>query len=39
VNSGPFLVTSFYIDDTFPRFIDVFLAVCKIEEVMFDVEY
>jgi hypothetical protein len=39
VNSGPFLVTSFYIDGTFPRFVDVVFPGWKIEEVMFDTEY
>jgi hypothetical protein len=38
VNSGTFLVTSFYNDGTFQRFIDVVFAGWKIEEVMFDAE-
>jgi hypothetical protein len=38
VNSGPFLVTSFYIDGTFPCFIDAVFVGWKIEEIMFDAE-
>jgi len=39
VNCGPFLITSFYIDRTFPCFIDVVFAGLKIEEVTLDAEY
>ena len=34
MNSGPFLVISFYIDGTFPCFIDAVFAGWKIEEIM-----
>ena len=39
MNSGKFLVISFYIDGAFPCFMDAVFAGWKIEEVTLDAEY